>query len=199
MSIQDAAAAAVKYFPWVPVATPDGAYPLPVVMVAIAGGESGWRNNAQGDCNYYDAPRCNGCTSFGLWQIRTVHGDYLRRQTGSNDPCVWANWLFNPDNNARAAKALYDGAGLTPWTVWNKGTYRAYLGHAQAAVAAVKREKPGGEKPVPLLLWALAAGAVLLLSVAVSPSLRRKVEDLWRRKPKSALSPVPSASGPRRS
>lgn len=193
MSIQDAARAALKYFPDEKVATPDGTFPLPTVMVAIAGGESGWRNDARGDYGLWDRPRCNGYTSFGLWQINTVHGDYLRRQTGSNDPCAWAQWLYDPDNNARAAKALYDGAGLKPWTVWNTGAYRRYLGQAQAAVAAVKPPPDGGGKPapVPILLILLGLKAVILLGIAVSPSLRGKVEELWKKRPKSASSPEP--------
>lgn len=186
MSIQDAAAAALKYFsPGVTVATPDGTFPLPVVMVAIAGGESGWRNDARSDYGLWDRPRCSGYTSFGLWQINTIHSTWLRNATGSADPCAWAQWLFNPENNARAARALYDGAGLKPWTVWNTGAYRKFLGQAQAAVAAVKPpngKPPNGERPAPWLLWALAAGTVILLGAVIAPGLRRKVEGLWRKK-----------------
>ncbi len=188
MSIQDAAAAAVKYFDSrVIVQTPGGPYPLPVVMVAIAGQESGWRNDARGDYGLYDRPRCNGYTSFGLWQYNTIHGAWLRNVTGSADPCAWAQWLFIPDNNARAAKSLYTGPESLArhWkTTWDNGYYLKYLGQAQAAVAAVKPPpvpNGDGKPPSPWLLWALTAGGIMLLGVTTVPILRRKVEGKWKR------------------
>lgn len=192
MSIQDAARAALKYFSAdEKVATPDGTFPLPTVMVAIAGGESGWQNDARGDYGLWDRPRCNGYTSFGLWQINTIHSSWLRNATGSADPCVWAQWLYNPENNARAARALYDGAGFKPWTVWNTGAYRRYLGQAQAAVAEElkKKKEQGGLAPVPVLLILLGLNAVIFLGIALSPTLRGKVEELWKKRPKGSSLP----------
>jgi hypothetical protein len=146
VSIQDAAQAAVTTFPEALVQTPDGTFPLPVVMVAIAGAESGWDDSAQGDYGL-GGPSCGGYTSWGLWQVHNVHAAYLTQQTGSSDPCVWARWLYDPANNAAAAWALLSGdvpGGLSNWTTWNTGAYRAYLGQAAAAVAAVGGEGAQG-------------------------------------------------------
>ena len=149
MSIQQAAQAAVAVFPAdIAVATPAGVYPLPVVMVAISGAETGgtWDPQAAGDCGL-GGPSCGTClfggtgaTSWGLWQIHNVHSAYLTQQTGSSNPCVWAQWLFNPRHNAEAAWALWTGnvsTFLRNWTTWNTQRYLTYLPQAVQAVQAV--------------------------------------------------------------
>ncbi len=109
-------------------------YDAAVTMVAIAGAESGWRADARGDYGYTDRPNCGGYTSFGAWQYNLIHESYLRNQTGSSDPCAWAEWLMDLDNNAKAAADLYAGQGFIPWTVYRTGAYRQYLDEARAAV-----------------------------------------------------------------
>lgn len=139
MSLQDCTAAAVHTFrSSTIVATPYGRFPLPVIMVAIAGAESAWSDIARGDYGL-PGPQCGGYTSWGLWQIHSVHSAYLSRVTGSSNPCDWAAWLYVPVNNAAAAAAVMGSnvaAGLTAWTTWNTGAYRQYLQTAAAAVAA---------------------------------------------------------------
>jgi hypothetical protein len=137
MSIASAASAAVATFPWVNVTTPFGAYALPVVMVAIAGAETGgtYDDAAAGDFGL-GGPSCNGATSWGLWQIHNVHAQLLTQLSGSSDPCAWASWLSNAANCARAALAVYQSQGLGAWTTWNEGTYSGWLPAAQKAVTA---------------------------------------------------------------
>lgn len=111
MAITDAVLAARAVFPPTPVRTPEGTHSLISVMVAIAGAESDWDPHAAGDPGMRD-PSCDGvahgravvaATSWGLWQIHNVHADLLRAATGAEDACVWAEWLYDPVNNARAA------------------------------------------------------------------------------------------------
>jgi hypothetical protein len=193
VSLQDAAQAAVATFPDVPIRTPAGTFPLPVVMVAIAGAESGWDDAAQGDYGL-GGPSCHGYTSWGLWQIHNVHAAYLEQVTGSSDPCVWAAWLYDPYHNAQAALVLLDDdpqAGLSNWTTWNNGTYLQYLGQAQQAVAAVAAQ--GGGAPtsmqiiervaVPLgfgLLFLVGLGAIALGVAEETGWLPREIEVLRR-------------------
>lgn len=172
MSIQDAALAALAVFAATTIQTPDGQYPLPVVMVAVAGAESGWRNDARGDRGLTDRPSCDGYTSFGLWQINTVHGAYLTQASGSSDPCRWAQWLYDPYHNAWAARALLGDRpqeNLRHWTAWRTGAYRRYLLQAQAAVLAAAPPAPPAPAPAPIPVpaaypaWQLAVTSVLLL------------------------------------
>ena len=65
MSIEQAAQAAVSVFPNTSVTTPYGTYSLRVVMVAIAGAESGWDPTANGDC---------GLGGGVLWFVRGRRG-----------------------------------------------------------------------------------------------------------------------------
>jgi hypothetical protein len=178
---QVVAAAAVQTFPAVTVSTPAGPLPLAVVMTAIAGAETGgtWDLYATGDpcAAYPDLPCCAGGTSFGPWQIHTVHADYLQRVTGSADPCVWRQWLAVPANSARAAYAVYRGpGGLNNWTSYTNGSWQRYVAAAQAAVRAVTgavgpgESGPPGGAALPRALWpplVVAGAAVLLLGGAV--------------------------------
>lgn len=137
MAIQDCAAVALATFSNVPIRTPQGTFPLPIVMVAIAGAESAWVDNSRGDYGL-SGPTCQGYTSWGLWQIHSVHSAYLTRVTGSANPCTWANWLYDPAHNAQAALAvLGSNLDLEAWTTWQTGAYLHYLRQAQDAVASV--------------------------------------------------------------
>lgn len=154
---------------------------LATLMVAIAGVESGWNPSADGDSistypQLAGLPNCNGYTSFGLWQINSSHSAYLRQATGSSDPCVWAAWLHDPLNNARAADVILRYQGLSAWTDYRTGAYRRYWDQAAAAVAAARQaaQTPGGPGLslvgtlrsdttwLVLALAALSAGSILL-------------------------------------
>ena len=209
MSIQQAAQAAVATFPNVNVSTDAGTLRLPVVMVARAGVESSWNPSATGDWNGERYTLSNGQTgtiadspyacymngtygwhyyqSLGLWQINMPsHAAYLRSVTGSASPCVWAKWLLNPTNNAKAARYLLGNPiSFSPWASEYDSWHR-YIGQAQTAVNAVlasgstlattTTKKTGTSstvstfigKAAPYALWGLlglagvAGGAVLL-------------------------------------
>jgi len=123
-----------------------------ITMVAIAGAESGWSNTAQGDyyTNFpldqqptYLAYSCNGYTSFGPWQVNTRwHHELLERRTGSTDPCVWRDLLFDPDSNANVAHEIWDAQGFAAWSTYNNGAYQNYVAQATAAVDAVLPAPP---------------------------------------------------------
>jgi Lysozyme like domain len=94
---------------------------LAPVMAAIAWAESGGDpSNTTGD---------NG-TSYGLWQIHwTVHPQF--------NPAL----LTNPDYNAQAAIQLSgNGQYLHPWTTFNNGAYKQYLGGAAPATSSNTQE-----------------------------------------------------------
>ncbi len=152
MAIGEAASAARAVFPPAPIATPDGLLPLPAVMVAIAGAESGWDCRCAGDGGLR-GPHCRGmaggrpveaATSWGLWQTYNVHAGFLREAAGSEDPCAWAEWLYDPRNNAQAALHVLGGdfqrrlAHGSTWggrrTTWAAGVgpHGAHLGEARA-------------------------------------------------------------------
>ena len=152
MSIEDAARVALRFWEFGDA----------VKMVAIAGVESGWRNDARGDpLSYfhnqgiysYDPYDCEGYLSFGLWQIfQGVHYHTLIGLTGSRDPCYWRNWLFNPDQNGSVAFMIWTGrkkAGLDPFTAWSVYNNGAYLNYMAQALAAVERALPGVPPTVP--------------------------------------------------
>lgn len=150
MSIQQAALAAASVFPAQDTDTTEGRLPLRVVMVAIAGAETGGTFDpaAKGDQGLDPVyGLCNGYSSWGLWQIHNVHRAYLARVAGSSSPCAWYAWLSNPTNCARAALAIEGSQGLSAWTTYNDGSWRSYLAEAKAAVAAAA---PGQTHTLPL-------------------------------------------------
>jgi len=123
-----------------------------IVMVAIAGGESSWRHDAEGDGVSIFPPgeqaqyrrwSCNGFTSFGAWQVnlRWNH-PHITRISGLTDPCAMARWLKNWANNARAARVIFDNQGFRAWTIYNIGAYRQHLDRARVAVDAALRRGP---------------------------------------------------------
>lgn len=147
MSIQQAAQA-VALFPNTTVMTTRGSLPLRLVMLAIAGSESGWVTDADGDCGL-GGPACGTCrsrgggaTSWGLWQIHNTHAAYLSGQTGSTSACAWRTWLFVPEHNAQAAYAIYREQGLAAWSSYGNGKWALHLSAARAALASV-RATPG--------------------------------------------------------
>ena len=89
------------------------------IMAAIAGGESGYRTDAEGD---------KGITtsvwgpSVGLWQIRSLKAD-----TGTGRPRD-ASRLKDPVFNAKAAYSVYKSQGYNAWSVYSSGAYRKFLG-----------------------------------------------------------------------
>ena len=90
-------------------------------FAAIAQAESSLNPSNVGD----------GGNSIGLFQIYIpAHRDKLIKATGSTSEAVWKSWLKNPDNNINMAVQVYQAAGFkfTPWTVYNTGAYRQYLG-----------------------------------------------------------------------
>src|SRR5690554_6192129 len=93
-----------------------------VTAVAVALAESGGNATAVND----EEP--DGSTSYGLWQINSVHSSLL--STG--------NWR-DPKSNAHMAFVIWERAGRkwTPWGAFNNQSYRLYLIRANAAVANV--------------------------------------------------------------
>jgi len=96
-----------------------------VTMTAIAGAESSYNDDARGDLGIQTSV---WGPSFGLFQIRT-----LKQKTGSGDVRDIAS-LTDP---ARQAKAAFDiskgGTDFTPWSTYTSGSYRKFLGTAEAA------------------------------------------------------------------
>ena len=162
MSLASCAAAAVAVFPSQTVTTTAGPLPLRVVMVAIAGAESTWRDTAAGDtpnqlraAGYgataaaeqpYACPPGdpNGTTSWGLWQINVVHRSYLESASGASTPCGWAQWLYIPVNCATAALSVYQSSGLGAWSTYADGRWAANIAAATSAVAAAEQSTAGG-------------------------------------------------------
>jgi len=159
-----------------------------ITLVAIAGAESGWNLGAAGD--YYNSGKCpqnwcRGYCSWGPWQINICcHSSWIGDQIGSHDPCVVAQWLTSDWNNSAWAawKILTEHGGLYAWSVYNNGSYRAYLAEARAAVEQALREgiQPptppgrsevfipgGGEVPSPLYVLIPVTATLVGLSGAV--------------------------------
>lgn len=116
--------------------------PDAILMTAIAGEESRWDPAARGDCRggYWS---CQGCQSWGLWQIRMpVWAEVLQEQLGApSRPCDLARWLTDPENNASAADLVRRAHGMDAWTAYVSGRWRL---HASVATSAVLEEARGG-------------------------------------------------------
>lgn len=168
MSIEDAARAAVVLW-----TQPDA-----IIMVAIAGAESGWRNDAPSSSDVWGMPgeqpswrpySCNQVYSWGLWQIfMPMHYDKLQAATGSADPCYWAGWLKGPASNAHIADQILRTQGFTAWSTYNNLAYRAYLHDAEVAVAAAIGEvlPPAPPMPPPIPPWPVVPVSTSLLYVS---------------------------------
>jgi hypothetical protein len=108
-----------------------GSAKLANIMAAIALAESGGRIDAKG------GPNSDGSYDYGLWQINSSHRAY--------NP---SRLLSDPAYNAQAAVQVERSQGLTAWTTYKTGAYRAYLqgakGHAiEGRGTGVVR--PGGD------------------------------------------------------
>lgn len=164
MSVLDCARSIIKY-----VGDPETA----AVLVAIAGAESGYGASTIGDCGYSGPfPPCNGCCSWGPWQINICwHSNWIGAHIGNYDPCTIANWLQNFDNSAWAAVQvmMYHG-GLNAWTTYRNGAYARFLDEARSAVqqalseAGGGQQESGGEVVIPSLAPAVALTLISALA-----------------------------------
>lgn len=90
--------------------------------IGEAGAESGFNPKA------VNSAPCDakGNHAVGLWQVCTNHAGIL----GSpKDVAGFTTWLQNPENNAKAAHAIWSAAGGTfarDWPTWNNGAWRKY-------------------------------------------------------------------------
>jgi len=61
------------------------------------------------------------------------------------DACLLVEWLKNPENNVKAAKAIFDSQGYGAWSVYKypagNPVYKQYLAQAEAAIPEVPEEK----------------------------------------------------------
>lgn len=111
-----------------------------IKMVAIAKGESRFDPDVHGDVNLANSKWGN---SIGLWQVRS-----LKAEEGKG---TWrdASRLEDPYFNARAAYNISSGGkNLTPWTVYNKGIYKKYMGEATQAVQSMGGDPDLRDRPV---------------------------------------------------
>jgi hypothetical protein len=112
---------------------PEGIVPqtsenIRVTAYAVARAESGGNSTACGDNDQ----------SIGLWQIHMPsHPQYTEQ------------YLFDPDNNAEAAKQVSNnGHDWNPWCTWEKSAcggngnerYKGYLDEARAAIGVIERD-----------------------------------------------------------
>jgi len=114
-----------------------------ITMVAIAGAESGYQDNAEGDnlsgfspveqSNYADFA-IDGWLSFGPWQIFLgVHTSAVEAAAQTTDKEELKLWLWNAKNNAVIARQVYDSQGFSAWSTYNNGAYKAHLSEATNA------------------------------------------------------------------
>ncbi len=113
-------------------------------LTAIAGGESGWDDTSLGDVALQDA---QWGPSFGTFQIRT------RKDATGTGTYRDIQWLAQSDaNQAAAAVAIsQQGANFTPWTVYNTGRWRDFLGQVKAAETGAVLTGDDTPGPVPML------------------------------------------------
>lgn len=92
-------------------------FPDPVLAAAIAYAESLGNPNAV-NITTHPAPGNAPERSFGLWQINTLaHPQYDETQ------------LLDPTYNGQAAFTISDGGrNWTPWSTYNSGAYKPYMG-----------------------------------------------------------------------
>lgn len=87
---------------------------------AVALAESGGRSDAVGDVNLQDG---TWGPSVGPWQIRT-----LKAETGTGGPRDITR-LTDPATNAASMAAISSGgSNFGPWSTYNNGAYRQFLG-----------------------------------------------------------------------
>ncbi len=97
------------------------------IMVAVAKGESMWDSSAVGDVTLQDS---TWGPSIGLWQIRSMKAEL---GTGSARD---ATKLEDPVYNGQSAWSISEqGTKFSPWSIYNRGTYRQYMTLAQQVIA----------------------------------------------------------------
>lgn len=102
-----------------------------IMAVAIALAESGGNMVA-----HNTKPPDN---SYGLWQINMLGdlGQSRKKQFGLKK----YNDLYDPQTNAKAAKAIRDAHGWDAWSVFTSGKYAGYLPRAKRAVLRNKEPR----------------------------------------------------------
>lgn len=111
------------------------------IATAIAMAESGGDPSILGDTTITTS---KWGPSVGLWQIRSLNAQ--RGTGGVRDQD--AN--LNPQTNGRHAFTISNGgSSWQPWSVYNSGRYRTYLGRARMAVGAPAASVPGGGGTTP--------------------------------------------------
>lgn len=159
-----------------------------VMATAIATGESGHRDTAEGDTTITDG---TWGPSLGRWQVRCYWSDI---GTGRTRDC---DRLNDPHFNAASMFEISGGGtNWRPWSVYLNGSYQAYLADARRAVedvtgnpSAFTALAAGGRQPATpapvdrspkvLLgnLWRLAVGGWLSVGKSDNPEVR----DVWSR------------------
>lgn len=102
---------------------PAGQVPL---FTALALAESGGNPNATNH-------NTNGSTDYGLWQINSVHSTVL----------AGGSWMDPHANALMASQVSAQWTDPTPWSTYNSGAYKAYLGLAQAAAPSASGAATG--------------------------------------------------------
>jgi len=111
------------------------------ILVAIAGAESGYDDQAQGDLGLQDN---QWGPSFGLFQIRTLKGE-----TGSGSNRDIARLAASDTEQAKAAYVISNhGRDFTPWSTFTSGAYQGFLGTAQSSAVGAT-SSPSGDGPFP--------------------------------------------------
>lgn len=98
------------------------------IAVAVAKSESGLHSNAMGwNCHYYDAQgkryskACNPEDRPKAWSVDC--GVMQINHLGKTCP----SHLFDPDENIRIGRDMFNNRGFSPWVAFTKGTYLKYL------------------------------------------------------------------------
>lgn len=124
------------------------------ILSAVAYGESGYNPAAVGDEG----------DSIGLFQVNIpAHYSKLENWTGSGSRSTWESWLKDPEHNVFAASEVYKSQGLGAWTVYNNGSYRAYLDEGYSIpYTGVSLSVQGGDSGVSSYSGFIVLGVVLL-------------------------------------
>lgn len=130
-----------------------------IVMVAIAGAESGYYEDRPSSSDRWGMPgdnegwrpySCDQVYSWGLWQVfMPVHRFILEDTTGSTDPCKWRDYLCDGGHNAYIAYLIWLSQGFGAWSTYNVGAHKRFLVDATMAVDYVLATPKPSPKPVP--------------------------------------------------
>lgn len=98
------------------------------IAVAVAKSESGLHSNAMGwNCHYYDAQgkryskACNPEDRPKAWSVDC--GVMQINHPGKTCP----SHLFDPDENIRIGRDMFNSRGFSPWVAFTNGLYLKYL------------------------------------------------------------------------